>query len=489
LIFECSPIETDCSGECKNLQTDVSNCGTCGNACSSGQICCSGQCVNPTALTTCGICSNNCASQGFDLCCNGQCRSTTGLTSCGVCSNNCLSQGANLCCNGVCKIASALTSCGSCSNDCTSLGLCCGTTCADINSPQTCGSCTNQCTPGKSCCSGQCFDLQTDSLNCGACGSPCSSGQICCNGQCVSPTALTSCGSCSNNCVSQGLNLCCSGQCKSSTGVSSCGSCANDCTALGLCCSGTCANIKNEQTCGSCNNQCPSGQICNPNTLNCYDPSSNFCGDVTFPTSVNEGSLATFTFNINPLYIQTSERFTISLTAQLNGQTVTNSASFAGGSSSRLLSVRLGGPGTASITATISSSICSYTQTGTLPVIDVPPKILISSISSIKAGQNYTGKGSVQEVGYWTRPQVSLNIGLTTVQCTVTASSTISTNTQYSFTCPAIQINTAGSIGVVAVAQTYWNSQALLSASTGFTLTVTGSSTGNPPPGVPLPIF
>ena len=186
------------------------------------------------------------------------------------------------------------------------------------------------------------------------------------------------------------------------------------------------------------------------------------------------------------MYIQTSERFTISLTAQLNGQTVTNSASFAGGSSSRLLSVRLGGPGTASITATISSSKCSYTQTGTLQVIDVPPKILISSISSIKAGQNYIGKGSVQEVGYWTRPQVSLTIGSTTVQCTVTASSTISTNTQYSFTCPAIQINTAGSFSVSAVAQTYWNSQALLSASTSFTLTVTNNSA--PPPGVPYPI-
>lgn len=35
-----------CNGQCVNLQTDVQNCGTCGNTCDTGEICQNGQCVS-----------------------------------------------------------------------------------------------------------------------------------------------------------------------------------------------------------------------------------------------------------------------------------------------------------------------------------------------------------------------------------------------------------------------------------------------------------
>ncbi len=48
----CADGDSDCcadpSGEvCTNLQDDVNNCGTCGNACSEGQVCTLGECVTP----------------------------------------------------------------------------------------------------------------------------------------------------------------------------------------------------------------------------------------------------------------------------------------------------------------------------------------------------------------------------------------------------------------------------------------------------------
>lgn len=58
----CPTGQTACSGTCKNLQTDNSNCGACGNICASNQTCTSGTCAN-TSCTTDPDCSggNVCA--------------------------------------------------------------------------------------------------------------------------------------------------------------------------------------------------------------------------------------------------------------------------------------------------------------------------------------------------------------------------------------------------------------------------------------------
>jgi hypothetical protein len=44
-----------CGGQCKNLQQDVTNCGSCGNACTKPLVCSQGSCVGSCAagLTEC----------------------------------------------------------------------------------------------------------------------------------------------------------------------------------------------------------------------------------------------------------------------------------------------------------------------------------------------------------------------------------------------------------------------------------------------------
>jgi hypothetical protein len=44
--IECNNGYTNCSGVCVNLQTDPSNCGTCGVPCGTGQTCTAGKCTS-----------------------------------------------------------------------------------------------------------------------------------------------------------------------------------------------------------------------------------------------------------------------------------------------------------------------------------------------------------------------------------------------------------------------------------------------------------
>lgn len=98
-----------CSDVCRDVTTDVANCGSCGTAC-----------TNPHGATTCveGVCSPSCSS-GFDSCdgnpVNGCETQLNTLANCGACNTPCdLANATESCFTGACR----LTSCAFPYNNC-----------------------------------------------------------------------------------------------------------------------------------------------------------------------------------------------------------------------------------------------------------------------------------------------------------------------------------------------------------------------------------
>lgn len=158
---------------CADVQTDPSNCGRCGVACASNQICadgacrldcpddfevCGDECRNlRTDPDNCGACGNACAR--LEVCNNGRCD-----TSCGNLTS----------CNGICRdLEHDPSNCGSCGAACNP-----GDVCVD-------GECSLVCGPGITNCDGVCRDLRVDPANCGACGNRCGARQTCNAGMCT----------------------------------------------------------------------------------------------------------------------------------------------------------------------------------------------------------------------------------------------------------------------------------------------------------------
>jgi hypothetical protein len=102
----CPPGQMVCSGVCRDLSTNVNNCGSCGNACTGGRSCVGGQCVCPTGTTLCpgnNTCVQNCpagtALDPNDCQCN-VCPPNMGSLTCHVCpadSEGCLCCGFGDC--------------------------------------------------------------------------------------------------------------------------------------------------------------------------------------------------------------------------------------------------------------------------------------------------------------------------------------------------------------------------------------------------------
>lgn len=162
----CNGRDDDCDGrtdEDFDPQNDADHCGACGRACTSGQTCCAGSCVD-TALSSahCGACANACGpGQG---CCGALCRDLQADAShCGACGRACAS--GQSCCGGTCvDTATHAGHCGACGNACGSGLSCCGGTCYNLDSAQDhCGSCTIACGLLEHCCRGGC---QLLSLGC-----------------------------------------------------------------------------------------------------------------------------------------------------------------------------------------------------------------------------------------------------------------------------------------------------------------------------------
>jgi hypothetical protein len=102
----CEPPFTACFGSCVDLETDIGNCGSCGNQCASS-ICSAGECAGET------ICSqSNAPCEGM---CLGSCVRSTRSESCeGTCQGTC---------DGTCSSPDGAGGCiGTCDGDCT--GFC-----------------------------------------------------------------------------------------------------------------------------------------------------------------------------------------------------------------------------------------------------------------------------------------------------------------------------------------------------------------------------
>ena len=290
----CSGGQTPCSGVCRNLQADASNCGRCGNVCGSGRTCSSGTCSGgstTTAVTTAPaplpdgaaavttttppLVLTAVCDYGWNLC-GGTCSNpNTDNTNCGGCGNLC--RYGKICVSGVCSCPAGLTvcgyycfntntdtnNCGSCSRACGAgmscvAGVCscpasqilCGVTCVNTETDRNnCGGCGTTCPAGTHCsgsicrcdvgnpCGGTCANTETDNYNCGGCGVTCSGGQTCVAGVCTAPTTAL-CPKYQTACLFKGSVICVD----LNTDDSNCGSCGNVCTT-GSCSGGVCSFV------------------------------------------------------------------------------------------------------------------------------------------------------------------------------------------------------------------------------------------------------
>jgi hypothetical protein len=185
---------TFCSTACTNTTTDGANCGTCGHACSSGEVCAGGTCglVCTPPSTACGT---TCANTGIDP------------QNCGKCGNACgpYQNAAPGCDQGNCVYA-----CNGGYLDCTSATGCETNGQVDLNN---CGACGNVCAltfeAASVACSGAACQVAT-----------CDSGNADCNGTysdgCETNILFddpNNCGGCGVQCDGEGVQGCDNGNC------------------------------------------------------------------------------------------------------------------------------------------------------------------------------------------------------------------------------------------------------------------------------------
>lgn len=281
----CSVTCADGFGECDHLAStgcetslnSAANCGMCGMACPSGQVCSAGACVAgcPAGQQLCST-TMSCAD------------TMTDPSNCGACGTTCMTaNGLPVCTGGHCGIASCSTGFDDCdhvlANGCeTRIG-------AD---PANCGGCGTVC-PGVSGGSATCET--------GVCRFTCNVGNHLCGGACVSNASVSACGaSCSACSTPPNATPTCNGTacgftcqsgfadcdhdpangCEATLASSpNCGACGTSCAgATPLCapmgagygcmgggcpagmptmCGATCADLSNDPAhCGSCANAC-----------------------------------------------------------------------------------------------------------------------------------------------------------------------------------------------------------------------------------------
>jgi hypothetical protein len=88
---ECSSSDTCCNGTCvdpDDFQKDEENCGACGISCGAGRYCCQGECLSATGpMNPECMCASDC---GDKACCGDNCRNLeTDKSNCGACGRKC----------------------------------------------------------------------------------------------------------------------------------------------------------------------------------------------------------------------------------------------------------------------------------------------------------------------------------------------------------------------------------------------------------------
>ena len=185
----CEAGLTDCGGVCVDLQSDMDNCGACGEICESGLVpveCRSGVCERancPVGIEYCGI-ADGCRDLTSDP---EHCGACANPCASGVCSGGVCAAGGGSCaegqaeCDGICVDTCCNNShCGACGNACPSVTSCFEGIC-DCPS----GLC---CAEGEVNCNGACVATCCDNNNCGACGNVCKNGLTCFEGVCDCPS-------------------------------------------------------------------------------------------------------------------------------------------------------------------------------------------------------------------------------------------------------------------------------------------------------------
>ena len=323
-VSDCEPL-TLCGTECVDTDTDPLFCGNCTTACSSGEVCVEGACIEPGDCRTNGI---DCS--GFTYCdevtgtclrgceANEQCGSSE---TCDTETHECVCmEGFDRCLDRCVDTQTDPLFCGDCMTFCGSREVCQAGMCADLGDCRTngigcagltyCDLRTGECLPGcvqddqcgaanevcdtdindcvcdtgfESCppIAGACVDTQTDPLFCGDCGTACGSGEVCQAGACFDPS----------DCRTNGIG--CSGftYCDPSTGVCTSGCDDNaQCTRANEICDvlshacvcgsgfepcppifGFCVDTQTDvRYCGNCQTACGTGEVCQLGA--CFDP-------------------------------------------------------------------------------------------------------------------------------------------------------------------------------------------------------------------------
>lgn len=131
----CRNETSRCGQSCADFRSDQRNCGACGVACQTGQVCQDSRCV----------------CQAGAIACSGQCVVlATDPNNCGACGKACAA-------DELCELGTADG--GGCVKDCT------------VGTQVRCGN--------------SCVDLQKDPNHCGACGAGCENSQSCHAGKCT----------------------------------------------------------------------------------------------------------------------------------------------------------------------------------------------------------------------------------------------------------------------------------------------------------------
>ncbi len=288
-VASCTAPYKDCDGQyangCEtNTGTSVTNCGSCGAACTNanGTTSCSGGVCAPVCATGFGDCDGN-KSNGCEASLN------TDPLNCGACGKVCSLANANTACQaGTCVITSCKSGYADCdlnpANGCetplntTSNCGACGVACTNAHGTATCtaGACAPSCTAGYGDCDGNknngC-ETQLDTLtNCGACGAACSfpnAAASCSTGTCT----LGACNAGYGNCDGNAANGC---ETNTNTNSADCGMCGKVCGTGTICSNGSCVTTCTPGT-ADCNMNPADG--CEVNTTT----SSNNCGGCNMP--------------------------------------------------------------------------------------------------------------------------------------------------------------------------------------------------------------